>query len=70
MRKPTEVEAGAMRRICDSADGQILLNYLIENLDAQDIENRIMPVDIIQRGQGKAIVINDLIEKLTAHRRK
>jgi len=58
-------EKSAFRRLIGSNDGRVLGNYLKECLEHQDKENRTTSIEVIQRGQGKSIILADLISKIS-----
>ncbi len=66
MNNTNDQQKNAFRRIAASIDGKVLMDYLSSELDEQDVANRSSPVDTFQRGQGKSIVLNEIIENLEA----
>lgn len=64
MRNLTEIEKNAFARLVKTADGFVMMDYLEEALQDQDINNRKSPIENIQRGQGKALLLDELIIKL------
>jgi len=64
MRKLTDVEKYAFKRIHKSSDGAILIQYLSEALQEQDKNNRTTAVETVQKGQGKAQLLAELIDNL------
>ena len=65
MRNPDEQEKNAFRRLKLSSDGQVLMTYLAEALHEQDVQNRTLEKDRFGRGQGKSLLLDDLINKLS-----
>ena len=67
LSNPNTLESGALRRIATSPDGQVMIRYLLSNLDSTDEDNRLIrdPVDL-NRSQGKALTIKAILEALEA----
>ena len=65
MIKPTEMEKNAFRVLGLSNEGQALIHYLQKNLEYHDKENRTIPIDKIQKGQAKAVQLDELISLLS-----
>mgnify|MGYP006899560179 CR=1 len=64
MRKPTEQERLAFNRIKRTADGLLLRLYLEDCLSEQDKANRYSDIGNVQKGQGKSLVIAEMIETI------
>lgn len=65
MRKPTDEEKFCFKRLLKTGEGIVLLKYFEEALHDQDVSNRVSPIEAIQKGQGKSILLVEIINHLT-----
>lgn len=66
LTNPTVLEAGCLKRIAHSADGDILKKYLQAELSGTDADNRILEGVNLNRSQGKALTLKAILELLEA----
>lgn len=63
---PNTMEAGSIKRIAGSPDGQALKTYLFRSLSEADEENRVLDGPDLHRSQGKALIIKAILDLLEA----
>lgn len=66
LNNPNNLEAGAIRRIATSSDGEVLKRFLHANLASADEENRVIEGADLHRSQGKALTIKAILDLLEA----
>lgn len=67
LTNPSSGEAGALKRIANSGDGELLKRFLKTNLSATDEDNRLIRDDVdLRRSQGKALTIKAILDLLEA----
>ena len=57
---PTPVSA-SLNRLKQSPDGEVIIGWLMECLDAADIRNRTATGEALARSQGEAITLAELL---------
>lgn len=68
LNRPNTMEAGAIKRISTSPDGEVFKRYLLKELSSSDEDNRIAEGNGLLRGQGKALTIKAILDVLEAHK--
>ena len=71
LSRPDVMEAGAIKRISTSPDGEVFKRYLLKELSISDEDNRVLDEDrSLARGQGKALTIKAILDVLEAHKQQ
>lgn len=66
LNPPNIQEAGSLKRIGSTPDGEVLKRYLLANLTSTDEDNRTADGVNLYRSQGKALTIKAILEALEA----
>jgi len=66
LTKPDARTQAALWRLRHSEDGNLVIQWLAESLREQDINNRMATGESVGRGQGKSLVLDELIDTITS----
>ena len=64
INQPSKQQTDAILRVALTADGQKLLSFLRDSLATRDKENRTTTGEMVARGQGRSLQLQEIIELL------